>query len=364
MAPQFSEDFERTFNMQMPENIVSSVDLGFTGQVIASIDEHDSTRVLVVDGVQFPTLERPGSPLSLDELQALFRYIASVIDRVVQIDYSTYTESCGEGHSKDGCHAGASVDVSDNAQAVPTEDTIYGHGWLSGHEKSCHIKMIIPMKFNRWVTGNIDLHYKARLDVARSSDIVVVDVSRKVSSGVVLEEKENTPPAKLVLTDWLPTDFGHVGVTTSGTATIVRSPITYHVVQVEATEDSDVESNIKDFADKGREWNVTIFWHIGKKKKELLPRLWGIDRSLHISHLDFLIQLDLDLRAEFVEVLGHEESLWLQKSRVQWANFGDRNTSYFHRCTMQRRRANFITTLRDSNMVWCSDQVRCTMLRT
>ncbi|KAK8689390.1 hypothetical protein V6N13_088111 [Hibiscus sabdariffa] len=338
MAPQFSEDFERTFNMQMPENIVSSVDLGFTGQVIASIDEHDSTRVLVVDGVQFPTLERPGSPLSLDELQALFRYIASVIDRVVQIDYSTYTESCGEGHSKDGCHAGASVDVSDNAQAVPTEDTIYGHGWFEGSHFNIFTEFdsmdIIPGSNNIGANessvvsievrnaGNIDLHYKARLDVARSSDIVVVDVSRK----------DHPQFQELLQTTW---DLS-----------------------------LDVESNIKDFADKGREWNVTIFWHIGKKKKELLPRLWGIDRSLHISHLDFLIQLDLDLRAEFVEVLGHEESLWLQKSRVQWANFGDRNTSYFHRCTMQRRRANFITTLRDSNMVWCSDQVRCTMLRT
>ncbi|KAK8563341.1 hypothetical protein V6N12_035489 [Hibiscus sabdariffa] len=85
----------------------------------------------------------------------------------------------------------------------------------------------------------------------------------------------------------------------------------------------DVESNIKVFVVHVRDWNVNVFEHIGKKKKELLARLRGIDRALCIYHLDFLVQLDLDLRAELAEVLRHEESLWLQKSRVQWATFRD-----------------------------------------
>ncbi|KAK8563899.1 hypothetical protein V6N12_036034 [Hibiscus sabdariffa] len=108
--------------------------------------------------------------------------------------------------------------------------------------------------------------------------------------------------------------------------------------------------------DHARVWNVNVFGHIGKKKKELLAQLRGIDHALCIYHSDFLVQLDLDLRAKLAEVLRHEESLWLQKLQVQWANFGDRNTAYFHRNTMQRRRANFVPALCDSSGVWCSDQ--------
>ncbi|KAL4341262.1 hypothetical protein GQ457_08G035530 [Hibiscus cannabinus] len=117
----------------------------------------------------------------------------------------------------------------------------------------------------------------------------------------------------------------------------------------------DVESNIKVFIDHDCDWNVKVFGHIGKKKKELLARLRGIDRTLRIYHSEFLVQLDMELRAELAEVLCHEESLWLQKSRVQWATFGDRNMVYFHCSTMQRRRVNFVTAFRDPSEVWCSD---------
>ncbi|KAK8716163.1 hypothetical protein V6N13_043481 [Hibiscus sabdariffa] len=45
-----------------------------------------------------------------------------------------------------------------------------------------------------------------------------------------------------------------------------------------------------------------------------------------------------------------------KKSRVQWAQFGDRNTSYFHNRAMQQRRTNFVEALRDSDGAWCSDR--------
>ncbi|KAK8589755.1 hypothetical protein V6N13_088577 [Hibiscus sabdariffa] len=100
---------------------------------------------------------------------------------------------------------------------------------------------------------------------------------------------------------------------------------------------ADVESNVSLFAEKARHWNDTVFGHIGRKKRELLAWIRGVDRALRKNHSNFLVQLDVDLRAELDEVLRHEESLWLQKLWVNWASFGDRNTTYFHRYTMQRR---------------------------
>ncbi|KAK8608966.1 hypothetical protein V6N13_025275 [Hibiscus sabdariffa] len=119
---------------------------------------------------------------------------------------------------------------------------------------------------------------------------------------------------------------------------------------------TDVELSVRVFADKARQWNVTVFEHISRKKCELVAHIRGIDRVLRRNHSDFLVQVDIDLLAELEEVLRHEESLWLQKSQVYWASLGDRNTLYFHKCAMQRRRTNYITSLKASDDSWCSDQ--------
>ncbi|KAK8593505.1 hypothetical protein V6N12_045585 [Hibiscus sabdariffa] len=41
-----------------------------------------------------------------------------------------------------------------------------------------------------------------------------------------------------------------------------------------------------------------FFATLDGKKRELLVRLWGTDRALQFQHSEFLIQLDIDLRAE------------------------------------------------------------------
>ncbi|KAK8515836.1 hypothetical protein V6N12_016142 [Hibiscus sabdariffa] len=120
----------------------------------------------------------------------------------------------------------------------------------------------------------------------------------------------------------------------------------------------DVESNIWAFTEEVQHWNVSVFGHIRWKKKDLLAWIRGIDRALRVSHSEFMIQLDVDLRAELDEILREEENFWLQKSGVQWIKFGDRNTSYFHRCVMEQRQENFVHELRDESGAWCSDQAR------
>ncbi|KAK8613230.1 hypothetical protein V6N13_100997 [Hibiscus sabdariffa] len=57
-------------------------------------------------------------------------------------------------------------------------------------------------------------------------------------------------------------------------------------------------------------------WFLVILEKELLARLRVIDKALCKAHSDFLVQLDLELRAELDETLRQEESLWLHNSRV------------------------------------------------
>jgi hypothetical protein len=52
---------------------------------------------------------------------------------------------------------------------------------------------------------------------------------------------------------------------------------------------------------------------------------------------------------EFLSISKAEESFFKQKSRNQWLNLGDQNTSYFHRMVKVRTSRNSIHMLMDSN---------------
>ena len=50
--------------------------------------------------------------------------------------------------------------------------------------------------------------------------------------------------------------------------------------------------------------------------------------------------------AQLAEVLGREEAMEKQRSRVQWLHEGDRNTGFFQAKAKQRARSNKISALR------------------
>lgn len=52
------------------------------------------------------------------------------------------------------------------------------------------------------------------------------------------------------------------------------------------------------------------------------------------------------------EVLNNEELLWKHKSRCDWLSLRDRNTKFFHNCTLTRRKSNRITNLRVRDGTW------------
>ncbi|KAE8687020.1 hypothetical protein F3Y22_tig00111027pilonHSYRG00770 [Hibiscus syriacus] len=65
-------------------------------------------------------------------------------------------------------------------------------------------------------------------------------------------------------------------------------------------------------------WNKTVFGYIGTKNKIIMARLRGVNRSLNRFHSNFLINLEVELLIELEKLLDQEETLWKQRSRVNW----------------------------------------------
>ncbi|KAK8698074.1 hypothetical protein V6N13_114205 [Hibiscus sabdariffa] len=66
-------------------------------------------------------------------------------------------------------------------------------------------------------------------------------------------------------------------------------------------------------------------------------------------------RLESELILELEHLLDHEDLLWRQKSRSDWALHGDRNTRYFHRRAVNRKQRNKITVLKLPDGTWCDD---------
>jgi hypothetical protein len=57
--------------------------------------------------------------------------------------------------------------------------------------------------------------------------------------------------------------------------------------------------------------------------------------------------------ADLIELLlEHEEIYWSKRSRANWIQHGDRNTSFFHNFASARRKKNFIQKLKGDNDQW------------
>jgi hypothetical protein len=54
-----------------------------------------------------------------------------------------------------------------------------------------------------------------------------------------------------------------------------------------------------------------------------------------------------ELLEEYEAAEDRLNTYWCQRSRIQWAELGDRNTSFFHAVASQRKRRNKIVAIRD-----------------
>ncbi|XP_038982901.1 uncharacterized protein LOC120110929 [Phoenix dactylifera] len=103
-----------------------------------------------------------------------------------------------------------------------------------------------------------------------------------------------------------------------------------------------------------RRWNRKVVGNIFRRLEEVEGRIADLqgreDRGGELEEGEMS-----DLRrylASHHSLLHQQETMWRQKSRVQWVKEGDRNTRFFHRSTVIRRQRNMIRSLRVGTSQW------------
>lgn len=122
-------------------------------------------------------------------------------------------------------------------------------------------------------------------------------------------------------------------------------------------DEGDLTVSLKRFSEKLNVWNREVFGCIFKRKKEIRSRLERLLRILDAAPTPSLLDAERRLKKDWSEVLIQEETLWMQKSRVDWLRLGDRNTKYFHTKTLVRRRRNRVEMLKNEDGQWVEDAV-------
>lgn len=121
-------------------------------------------------------------------------------------------------------------------------------------------------------------------------------------------------------------------------------------------DNSCIISKASNMTSKMQIWNKEVFGNLFWKKRNIMARLKGIQKSLDYKPNPFLNELNTKLQDDLNTIFQQEEVFWFQKSREKWLMQGDRNTSYFHLTTIVRRRRNRIEGLLDDNHVWISSK--------
>lgn len=76
-------------------------------------------------------------------------------------------------------------------------------------------------------------------------------------------------------------------------------------------------------------WNSEVFGNIFKHTNRILDRLGSIQRALERYSSTKHLELETASKQDLEAVLTQKELLWYQKSRREWIQFGNRNTTYF-----------------------------------
>ncbi|XP_065619038.1 uncharacterized protein LOC136063082 [Quercus suber] len=120
--------------------------------------------------------------------------------------------------------------------------------------------------------------------------------------------------------------------------------------------ESILPSTIKLFTDRVYHWNRTVFRNFFARKRTTLARLNGAQKALSNGPNHFLVQLEQDLIKEYSDIKLQEEEYWALKSCINWAAYGDRNTSFFHASTLVRRHRNKTRSIKNSQGNWVTEE--------
>lgn len=120
--------------------------------------------------------------------------------------------------------------------------------------------------------------------------------------------------------------------------------------------EKELDENITATAASLSSWNIHVFGNVFYRKKRLLARIKGIQRSLMQHARHDLLRLDRKLRKELEDTLHQEELIWFQRSKEDWIKSGDRNTRYYHLATSVKNKNGKIKELITENDTRITDE--------
>ncbi|XP_050211912.1 uncharacterized protein LOC126662068 [Mercurialis annua] len=92
--------------------------------------------------------------------------------------------------------------------------------------------------------------------------------------------------------------------------------------------------------------NANLVIKLRELRKRIKNSINDLEGSEDVRSLsDIEISLLASLRNDFNSVSSQIESLWLQKSRLNWSLFGDKNSKFFHTAAVVHSRSNRITSI-------------------
>ncbi|KAL4308369.1 hypothetical protein GQ457_01G026590 [Hibiscus cannabinus] len=74
------------------------------------------------------------------------------------------------------------------------------------------------------------------------------------------------------------------------------------------SDSASMDQNVSLFQQRSRVWNSEVFGHIGRRKKQLLARIKGLELALENSGNSYLLMLEDELKRELDSVLSQEET--------------------------------------------------------
>jgi hypothetical protein len=106
-------------------------------------------------------------------------------------------------------------------------------------------------------------------------------------------------------------------------------------------------------------WGNETFGHVRKELKE--PKGALVDLRAQPDRLG-PIHRELKVVERINELQRREETMWRQRSRIQWLAEGDRNTRFFHLRASKRKKRNRISRLRRADGNFTKDQQELSQL--
>ena len=101
------------------------------------------------------------------------------------------------------------------------------------------------------------------------------------------------------------------------------------------------------------QWEKNVFGNIRMELNRLKKSLAKEERVAMVSRNNFRVR---QIKKEIEVLQDREATMWAQRSRILWANVGEKNSKYFHCCATRRFWKNSLEGIRDEGGVWRTRQ--------